>query len=198
MNIKTAAPVAITVSLVVLMSGCAGAAAQGGSVKDDLSPAANAAAVLGLARGEVIVRDDLSPTRVQNRITAQQAPQAVPREFSADVRRELHSQGVAPQPARSLSADARRELHGSVGVVPNAAEAQGTRLSKYAEARSSVGHGVSTEVVEGIRSVKQAEARSGGMTPSEAQGARLQKMAEAQERQREFEVEHGASSDRLR
>ncbi|WP_139415859.1 hypothetical protein [Agromyces laixinhei] len=66
MNTKKATPVIATVSLVVLLSGCAGAAgfagaAHGGQVRDDLSPAANAA--IGLARGHVIVRDDLSPTR---------------------------------------------------------------------------------------------------------------------------------------
>ena len=44
MNTRTAAPVVLIVSLVVLMSGCAGAAAQGGQVRDDLSPVDNAAA----------------------------------------------------------------------------------------------------------------------------------------------------------
>lgn len=98
MNTKTAAPVLITVSLVVLLSGCAGAAAtQGASVRDDLSPAANAQ--LGIARGHVIVRDDLSPIK-------------------ADALREL--KGSVPQAQRTtsapFSADAMRELKGSVPV----------------------------------------------------------------------------------
>lgn len=112
MNTRKAAPVIVTMSLVVLMSGCAGAAAQGGQVQDYLRPAANAAE-LGLARGHVIVRDDLSPTRVENRRTAESAPQAVqqPGGFSADALRELHAQQVQQPSARSLSAEARRELH---------------------------------------------------------------------------------------
>jgi hypothetical protein len=156
MHARKAAPVIAIASLVVLMSGCAGAAAQGGQVRDDLSPQANAAA-LGLARGEVIVREDLSPTRVQNRIAAQRAEQAVqgprefsadarrelhaqpvqqgPREFSADARRELHSQPVSVQPA-PFSADALRELKGSAPVGVSSADMQGTRLSAYGQARS--------------------------------------------------------------
>src|SRR5687767_4711209 len=112
MNTRKAAPVIVTMSLVVLMSGCAGAAAQGGQVQDYLRPAANAAE-LGLARGHVIVRDDLSPTRVENRRNAESAPQAVqqPRGFSADALRELHAQPVQQPSAKSLSAEARRELH---------------------------------------------------------------------------------------
>ena len=66
MNTRTAAPVILTVSLVVLMSGCASAAAQGGQVRDDLRPAANAAA-LGIARGHVIAQEELSPNRVADR-----------------------------------------------------------------------------------------------------------------------------------
>jgi hypothetical protein len=111
MNTRKAAPVIVTMSLVVLMSGCAGAAAQGGQVQDYLRPAANAAE-LGLARGHVIVRDDLSPTRVENRMTAMAVEQAVqPRGFSVDARRELHAQPVQEPSARGLSAEARRELH---------------------------------------------------------------------------------------
>ena len=121
MNRKTAAPVILTASLVVLMSGCAGAAAQGGLVRDDLRPAANAAE-LGLARGHVVVREDLTPTRVENRMAALTAEQAVqePRGFSADARRELHAQPVqsitVEQP---FSAEVWRELK---GIAPAAIE----------------------------------------------------------------------------
>lgn len=179
MNARKAAPVIAIASLVVLMSGCAGVAAQGGQVRDDLNPAANAAAAIGLARGEVIVRDDLSPTRVQNRITAQRAEQAVqgPREFSADARRELHSQSVQQGP-REFSADARRELHsqavkaqqapfsadalrelkGSTQVDVSAADMQGTRLSEYAEAQAAAD--VSAAEMQGTRLSAYGQARS--------------------------------------
>ena len=123
MNARTAAPIAVIASLVVLMSGGAAAhGAQGGQVHDDLSPLANAAAV-ALARGHVVVKDDLSPTRVQNRITALMADQAVQersaRSFSADARRELHSQQVTVGQA-PFSADARRELHSQQVTVEQA------------------------------------------------------------------------------
>jgi hypothetical protein len=113
MNRRTAAPVLITMSLVVLMSGCAGAAAQGGQVQDFLRPAGNAAA-MGLARGHVIVQDDLSPNRVENRIAAESAARSkadAARSFSADARRELHSQPHQATGAVTWTADARRELH---------------------------------------------------------------------------------------
>ncbi|WP_448006570.1 hypothetical protein [Agromyces bauzanensis] len=114
MTTRIAAPVIATVSLAVLMSGCAGAAAAGGGVRDDLRPAENAVA-MGLARGHVIVRDDLSPTRLQNRITAQSVEQTVQAEvrapWTAEARRELHSQPVTT--GTNFSADALRELKGS-------------------------------------------------------------------------------------
>ena len=68
MNHKTATPVILTVSLMLLVSGSVGAAAHDRGVRDNLSPAANAA-IIGLARGTVMlresfgVRDDLSPLR---------------------------------------------------------------------------------------------------------------------------------------
>lgn len=93
MNTRKAAPLIATASLVVLMSGCAGATAQGARVIDDLRPAANAAA-MGLARGHVIVQDDLSLGVL-----------------SAEARRELHAQATQPQSDRTWSAEARRELH---------------------------------------------------------------------------------------
>ncbi|WP_448811601.1 hypothetical protein [Agromyces bauzanensis] len=111
MTTRIAAPVIATVSLVVLMSGCAGAAATGGVVRDDLRPAENAAA-MGLARGHVIVRDDLSPSRGQDRFPAGSVEQAVQAEVSppwtAEARRELHAQAVTTE--RAFSAAAIREL----------------------------------------------------------------------------------------
>ncbi|MFC5791092.1 hypothetical protein EDM22_04500 [Agromyces tardus] len=69
MNHKTATPVILTVSLMLLLGGTIGAAAQDRGVRDNLSPVANAA-IVGLARGSVMwrdsfagVRDDLSPLR---------------------------------------------------------------------------------------------------------------------------------------
>ena len=113
MNTRTAAPVILTVSLVVLMSGCAGAAAQGGQVNDYLRPAENAA--LGIARGHVIAQEELSPNQVVadrvERAIEQAAQSDAARSFSADARRELHSQAVQADAAPSFSADARRELH---------------------------------------------------------------------------------------
>jgi hypothetical protein len=117
MNRKAAAPVILTVSLVVLMSGGPGAAAHGGQVQDDLRPAANAA-ILGLARGHVIVRDDLSPTRELDPLTAESIVEAVQsdatRAWSAEARREFHAQ---PKPVeRAFSPAAIRELKGSAPV----------------------------------------------------------------------------------
>ena len=115
MNTRTAAPVVLTVSLVVLMSGCAGAAAQGGQVRDDLGPAANAAEV-GLARGHVIVRDDLSQNPVVADRIEQQIAQVVQsdaqRAWSAEARREFHAQesASASTVAKPFSAAAMREL----------------------------------------------------------------------------------------
>ena len=109
MNTKTAAPVIITASLVVLMSGCAGAAAQGGQVHDDLSPAANAA--IGLAHGHVIVRDDLSPTRGSH---LRQSVELATTSWSDAARREFHAQPSTVEQAFSFAA--MRELKGSAPV----------------------------------------------------------------------------------
>ncbi|GAA4379983.1 hypothetical protein [Agromyces bauzanensis] len=111
MTTRIAAPVIVAVSLAVLMSGCAGAATAGGGVRDDVRTAENAA-VIGLARGHVIVRDDLSPERAQNRITAGSVEQAVQAEVSppwtAEARRELHAQAAST--AQGFSGEAMREL----------------------------------------------------------------------------------------
>lgn len=148
MNRKTAAPVILTASLVVLMSGCAGAAAQGGQVSDDLSPLANAAEV-GLARGHVVVREDLSPTRVENRMAALAAEQTVQeaRGFSADARRELHSQPqqsvTAEQP---FSAEVWRELK---GIAPVTAQKPFS-----ADAIRELKAGAPTEVVDTLSPIR--------------------------------------------
>jgi hypothetical protein len=117
MNRKTAAPVILTVSLVVLISGAAGAAAHGGPVQDDLRPAANAA-ILGLARGHVIVRDDLSPTRGLGTFTVESIVEAVQpdaaRVWSAEARREFHAQPKTVE--RAFSPAEIRELKGSAPV----------------------------------------------------------------------------------
>jgi hypothetical protein len=127
MNRKTAAPVILTVSLVVLMSGGAGAAAHGGPVQDDLRPAANAA-ILGLARGHVIVRDDLSPTRGLGTFTVESIVEAVQpdaaRAWSAEARREFHAQApVSADIATEWTAEARREFHAQLPVSANTATA---------------------------------------------------------------------------
>ena len=122
MNARMAAPVILTASLVVLMSGCAGAAAQGGQVRDDLRPAANAAA-MGIARGHVIAQEELTPNQVVadrvERAIEQAAQSDAARAFSADARRELHSQPVE-QATVQWSPDARRELHAGQPVTTTA------------------------------------------------------------------------------
>ena len=198
MNARTAAPVIAIASLVVLMSGCAGVAAQGGQVRDDLRPAANAASVIGLAQGQVIVRDDLSPTRVENRITARMAEQAVqgpvefsadarrelhsqavvqgPVEFSADVRRELHSQPVLQQSAREISADARRELH----AQPVTVEQAPFSADVVRELKGSTQTGVSAADMQGTRLSEYAEAHAAAdVTAAEMQGQRLGQYGQA-------------------
>lgn len=88
MNTKMAGSVLATASLVMLLSGCAGAATPGVVVHDDLRPAANAA-------------------NSANERVAQS-----PREFSAEARRELHSQRAAAATVPGFSAEAMRELKG--------------------------------------------------------------------------------------
>ena len=113
MRTRTAAPVLIVAaSLMVLTSGSAGLAAPGGQVRDDLRPAQ--AAAIALARGHVVERGDLAVSPVVadriERAIEQGMQSDAARAFSADARRELHSQpeaGVTP----GFSDDARRELH---------------------------------------------------------------------------------------
>ena len=199
MNRRKAAPVLVIGSLAVLLSGCAGAAAQGGQVQDNLSPLANAAEV-GLARGHVVVREDLTPTRVENRIAALAAEQAVqePRGFSADALRELHAQPAQQQSARSYSAEARRELHAQQaqsvtveqpfsaevwrelkGIAPATAE-QPFSAEAIRELKGSAPVGVSAADMQGTRLSAYAEAQAAAsVTAAEMQGARLSAYAEA-------------------
>jgi len=117
MNRRTTATLAVSASLVVLMSGCAGAAAQGGQVHDDLSPIAGVAE-LGLARGHVIVRDDLSPTRHIESLEQAVQPDAQ-RGWSAEARREFHGATAVQEQQQSTTpwtAEARREFHGATAV----------------------------------------------------------------------------------
>ncbi|GAA1060459.1 hypothetical protein GCM10009573_18860 [Agromyces bracchium] len=140
----------LTGSLVMLIGGGTASAAWGGPVREDRVPSA-----VGLARGQVIVRDDLSPAatgesvssifeglgqvqgfsaEARRELHAVTQPSSVT-PFSADVRRELHSV-VVPTEQGAISADARRELH-SRAAASGSAEMQGTRLSEYAEAMQS-------------------------------------------------------------
>lgn len=203
MNTRKAASVIIIGSLAVLMSGCAGVAAQGGQVQDYLGPAANAAE-LGLARGHVIVRDDLSPTRVENRRTAESAPRAVeqgPSAWSADARRELHAQqpvrsvaveqpfsaevwrelkGVAPADTvkQPFSAEVMRELKGSAPSVT--VEQQPFSAAAIRELKGSAPVAASAADMQGRRLSAYAEAyAAANVTAAEMQGARLSAYAEA-------------------
>ncbi|MFC9559332.1 hypothetical protein [Agromyces sp. NPDC056965] len=91
------------------------------------------------------------------------------------------SQQQLQDSARRESAAMRAELHArdAAASVPSAAVVEGVRSAKQAEARSHA-ESSSTAVVEGVRTAKQAEARSDA------------------ESRRQHELEHGASSDRLR
>ena len=111
MNTRTAASLVLISSLAMLLTGCGGATGQAG--RD--------AAVVGLARGDVIVKDDLSAARESfsaevRRELKGSAPRVAEQSFSAEVRREL--KGSAPRVAeQSFSAEVRRELKGSAPRV---------------------------------------------------------------------------------
>ena len=178
MNTTKAASVLVIGSLAVLLSGCAGAAAQG-QVNDNLKPLANAAA-MGLARGHVIVKDDFSsqpfsadairelkgsaPVTVEQPFSAEvwrelkgSAPVTVEQPFSAEAIREL--KGSAPTTVEQpFSAEAIRELKGSAPVSVSAADMQGKRLTAYAEAQSVAG--VTAAEMQGARLSAYAEART--------------------------------------
>ena len=162
MNARMAAPVILTVSLVVLMSGCAGAAAQGGQVNDYLRPAENAAA-LGIARGHVIAQEELSPNQVVadrvERAIEQAAQSDAARSLSADARRELHSQAVQAEAAPSFSADARRELHSQP------VEQATVRWSPDARRELHAGQPVTTTVEQSFSAAAMRELK--GSAPTE-------------------------------
>ncbi|MFD4421730.1 hypothetical protein ACFWN7_09530 [Agromyces sp. NPDC058484] len=95
MNRRKAAPVIATVSLVVLLSGCAGSGAPGGgnAERADAARAASAEAR----------RDSHAQRSVESRFTTA---------WSAEARREFHGQSAQPGSARTWSAEALREFHG--------------------------------------------------------------------------------------
>ena len=79
-------------------------------------------------------------------------------------------------------------------------ESDAMRAEFHAAAATSV---QSFSTVEGIRTAKQSEARADvGLSPAEAQGERLAKYAAAlaagDAQRRHLDLEHGASSERLR
>lgn len=123
MNTRKAAPAIAVLSLVVLLSGCAAAASQGGQLRDDLSPAGNSA-IVGLARGHVIVRDNLSPLAQagQQESIAQAVNSDAQRAWSAEARREFHAtagtsaSASASTVAKPFSAAAMRELKADAPV----------------------------------------------------------------------------------
>ncbi|MGR0318816.1 hypothetical protein [Agromyces sp. ZXT2-3] len=169
MNKRTAATVIVTGSLALLIGGGTASAAWGGPVREDRVPSA-----VGLARGHVVIRDDLSPAVAQGPISAAVERAASAPEFSADALRELHSatrpsaavpfstdalrelHSVAvPAAASSFSAEARRELH-SQATATSSADLQGTRLSELAEAMRSSSANAAT--MQGQRLTAHADA----------------------------------------
>lgn len=170
MNTKPAAPVIFTVSLVVLIGGGAGTAAWGGPVSDDRS----STQVVGIVRGHVVVRDDLSPIRgfVANAGTLERVvPQSGA--FSAEALRELHSQGVAPQAVPGFTAEALRELH-SQGVTRQAGGSFSADVMR--ELKGSAPQSA-REISADAR--RELHSQSAGTTAADAQGQRLAAYAEA-------------------
>ena len=113
MNTRTAVSLIAISSLAVLLTGCGGAAGHAG--RD--------AAAIGLARGSVIVKDDLAlaerpfSAEVWRELKAD-APRVAEQSFSAEVWRELKAD--APRVAeQSFSAEVWRELKAD---APRAAE----------------------------------------------------------------------------
>jgi hypothetical protein len=114
MNKKTTATFAITASLAALVSGCATAGTRGAQVIDEVRPAASAA-VLGLAHGRVVVRDDLV-SAIEQPFTAAEwryirgiLPSTAERPFNDEAIRELKS-GPPATAERPFSDEAIREL----------------------------------------------------------------------------------------
>lgn len=171
MNTRKAAPVIFTMSLVVLIGGGAGTAALGAPVRDDRSPT-----IVGFARGHVIVKDDLSPIRNAGGVLGITTSTPQGTQFSADVLRELHSRGPAPQSVPGFSAEVLRELKGSAPTVPQstAADVQGRRLAAYADAAQATDE---TSVSEQGR--RRSTSVDSGTSASEMQGKRLAAYADA-------------------
>jgi hypothetical protein len=103
MNTRTAGMFAFAASLMVLLSGCGGAAADAGG-----------SAELGLARGRVIT-DELG--RIAARDSTVRATEA--RAWSAEALREFHGvQTAAPTGRAGWGAEALREFHGIQATAP--------------------------------------------------------------------------------
>jgi hypothetical protein len=192
MNTKPAAPVIFTVSLVVLIGGGAGTAAWGGPVSDDRA----STQVVGIVRGHVVVRDDLSPIRGLVDPNAGTLERVVPQSgaFSAEALRELHSQGVAPQTVPGFTADARRELHSQpVAQQPVQGFTADARRELHSQpVAQQAGAGMSADAMRELKgsapqSAREASAearrelhpQSAGTTAADAQGQRLAAYADA-------------------
>jgi hypothetical protein len=103
MNTRTATTVAITASLAVLLSGCAGAAAG-----------TREASELGLARGHVVEMEDRPLTPRQQSIDLPVKARA----WSREAMREFHGQQPTDlSSGTAWSAEARRELKGSAPLT---------------------------------------------------------------------------------
>ncbi|WP_353826296.1 hypothetical protein [Agromyces sp. SYSU T0242] len=127
MRTTKSAALIIAGSLALLIGGGTATAAWGGPSRDSLTPS-----VFGLARGHVVVLDDLSPlTGVGPLVDAVRPVSESPSLFTADVRRELH--GATVSTPRTWTADERRALHGMTADAASGAERQGQRLAAYAE-----------------------------------------------------------------
>jgi hypothetical protein len=136
MNTRTAVSLIAISSLALLLSGCG--AGQAG--RD--------AAAVGLARGNVIVKDDFSLAEqpfsgeVWRELKAD-APQVAEQPFSADVRRELKADApqVAEQP---FSADVWRELKADTPKIaeqPFSADVWRELKGGFSEAPGTAGGG---------------------------------------------------------
>ncbi|MBT2497530.1 hypothetical protein J7E25_00290 [Agromyces sp. ISL-38] len=169
MNRKTAAAAVITASLAVLLSGCAGAAAQS-QVNDDLKPLANSVAI-GLARGRVIVKDDLSPTRPQT--IAQQADASRP--WSADERREFHAQSVLSVTVEQpFSAEVWRELKGTAPATVEHPFSDAAKRELKGTAPATVEHPFSDAAKRELKGSAPV-----AVSAADMQGTRLSAFAEA-------------------
>ncbi|WP_438853584.1 hypothetical protein [Agromyces sp. M3QZ16-3] len=169
MNRRTATTVILTGSLVMLIGGGTASAAWGGPVREDRVPS-----VVGLARGHVIVRDDLSPAAAGVSVSAIFEGVGQVQGFSADARRELHSVVASSDIAR-FGADARRELH-SVDVLKSQGAISAEARREFHSRQAANG----SADLQGARLSEYAEAmRSSEVTSSDMQGRRLAEYADA-------------------